>query len=34
MYKYNPLELPEIIANIIHNLSLDDLNQICWINCT
>ena len=34
MYKYNQLELPEIIANIIHNLSLDDLNKICWINCT
>jgi len=34
MHKYNPLELPEIIANIIRNLSLHDINLLCWINYT
>jgi hypothetical protein len=32
MHTYNPLELPEIITNIIRNLSLHDLDRICWIN--
>ena len=34
MHKYNPLELPEIIANIVCNLSLKDLDKLCWINRT
>ena len=34
MHKYNPLELPEIIANIVCILSLKDLDKLCWINCT
>ena len=32
MHTYKPLELPEIITNIIHNFSLEDLNKLCWIN--
>ena len=34
MHEYNPLQLPEIISNIVSNLSLEDLNKICWINHT
>jgi len=34
MHKYNPLELPEIIASIINNISLHDLDKLCWINST
>jgi hypothetical protein len=34
MHTYNPLELPEIITNIVYNLALEDLNRLCWINGT
>jgi len=34
MHTYNPLELPEIITNIVYNLALADLNKLCWINGT
>lgn len=34
MHTYNPLTLPDIISEIIPNLSLEDLDKFCWINKT
>ena len=34
MHEYNPLQLPEIISNIVSNLSLEDLNKLSCINYT
>ncbi|RHZ81280.1 hypothetical protein Glove_122g49 [Diversispora epigaea] len=34
MHIYNPLIIPDTIAEIIQKLSLEDLNKFCWINRT
>ncbi|RHZ44034.1 hypothetical protein Glove_772g14 [Diversispora epigaea] len=34
MHTYNPLILPDIIAEIVQKLSLENLGIVCWINRT
>ncbi|CAG8789818.1 282_t:CDS:1 [Dentiscutata erythropus] len=34
MHTYNPLIIPDTIAEIVQKLSLEDLNKFCWINRT
>jgi hypothetical protein len=34
MHSYNPLTLPDTIAEITQKLPLKDLNKFCWINRT